>query len=129
MDEEQTMEQKERRLPGPDHPITIAESGERYVVRLDGHVIADTTGALVLSEANYPAVPYFLLADVDTTLLRESSTTTYCPYKGDASYYSIAGPERVVEDAIWYYAEPYPAVAEIAGYVAFYPERVDISGS
>jgi uncharacterized protein (DUF427 family) len=114
---------KEPKIPGPDHPITIEPTDTHVVVRSDGHIIADTTKALILREAGYEAVYYIPLTDVDQARLRPSPTTTYCPYKGDASYYSLA----TIEDAVWTYTEPYPAVAAIAGHVAFYPDRVRIS--
>ncbi len=123
------METRQKMIPGPDHPITIETSGERFVVRSGDRVVADSTATLTLREAAYPPVQYFPMADVDRTLLRPSATSTYCPFKGDASYYSVAGPDGDVEDAIWTYLEPYPAVQTIAGYLAFYPDRVDISTS
>ena len=111
--------------PGPDHPITVTSNPTRIVVQVAGRVVADTRRALTLREADYPPVQYIPMADVDSALLERSKTTTYCPYKGDASYYSIPeGGERSV-DAIWVYESPYPAVAEIKDHVAFYPDRVD----
>ncbi|MBM2615921.1 DUF427 domain-containing protein [Actinoplanes sp. LDG1-06] len=111
--------------PGPDHPITITPSEAHIVVKAGGKVVADTRNALSLQEANYPAVPYIPLTDVDQSLLERTETTTYCPYKGDASYYSIpSGGDKAV-DAIWVYENPRPAVAEIKDHVAFYPNRVD----
>jgi uncharacterized protein (DUF427 family) len=121
------MTTREQRIPGPDHPITIAPTDQRFVVRAHGKVVADSSATLTLSEAAYPPVQYFPLADVDEAVLRPSSSSTYCPYKGDASYYSIAVADGEIDDAIWTYTEPYPAVAEIAGHVAFYPDRVDIA--
>jgi uncharacterized protein (DUF427 family) len=118
---------REPRVPGPDHPITIEASDQRFVVRAGGQVVADSVATLTLSEAAYPPVQYFPMDDVEQGLLRTSSTSTYCPYKGDASYYSIAGPDGDVEDAIWTYVDPYPAVRAIAGYLAFYPDRVSIT--
>ena len=112
------------RIPGPDHPITIERNPRRVVVTLGGKVIADTTDALTLREARYPPVHYIPRKDVSATLER-SNHTTYCPYKGDASYFSIpAGGERS-RNAIWSYEAPYDAVAEIREYLAFYPDRVD----
>jgi uncharacterized protein (DUF427 family) len=121
--------ERETRIPGPDHPITIETSDEHVVVSAGDRVVADSTAALVLREAAYPPVYYIPLADVDATLLRPSSTQTYCPYKGDASYHSVAGPDGEIVDAIWTYLEPYPAVGEIAGHVAFYPDRVRITAT
>ena len=113
--------------PGPQHPITVEPASARVVVSAGGTPVADTAAALALQEAAYPTVYYVPLADVRADVLRPSDHTTYCPYKGDASYYSIATPEGELTDAVWFYAEPYPAVAPIAGHVAFYAHRVDIT--
>ena len=111
--------------PGPDHPITVTSNPARIVVTVAGKVVADTRRALTLQESTYPAVQYIPIDDVDRSLLERTATATYCPFKGDASYYSIpVGGERSV-DAIWVYETPYPAVAEIKDHVAFYPDRVD----
>jgi uncharacterized protein (DUF427 family) len=116
----------EPKIPGPDHPITVAASPARVVVSAGDRIIADTTHALEMREASYPAVIYVPLADVDPKVLAESGTTSYCPYKGEAAYYSVTTHDGVIEDALWYYPEPYDAVAEIAGHAAFYPDRVQI---
>ncbi len=117
----------EMKLPGPDHQITIDPSTDRVVVRRGETTIAASTSTLVLRESNYPPVRYIPLADVDRSLLTPSDLTTYCPYKGDASYYSISAGEERGTDAVWFYDQPYPAVAEIKGHVAFYPDRVEIA--
>lgn len=113
------------KVPGPDHPITIVPSPNRVRVRFGGQTIADTTRALVLREAAYPPVFYIPRADAALDLLTRTQTQTYCPYKGNASYYSIAAGGRVAADAIWSYEEPYQAMSAIAGHLAFYPNRVD----
>jgi len=115
-------------IPTEDHPITIAPTGSRVVVRVGGTVIADSSHALTLQESSYPPVQYIPLADVDPAVLRPSDTATYCPYKGEASYYSVqpAGGDEV-EDAIWTYRDPYAAVAPIAGHVAFFPDRAEVT--
>ncbi|PZV33087.1 DUF427 domain-containing protein [Mesorhizobium kowhaii] len=119
------MIEKSIKIPGPDHPITIEANPDRVVVTLRGQTIADTAAALTLREAAYPAVQYIPRRDVDMAALMRSDHTTYCPYKGDASYFSIpAGGDRSV-NAVWSYETPFPAMAEIKGYVAFYPDRVD----
>ena len=115
------------KIPGQDHPITIEPAGQRITVRVGERVVADTTAALTLREAGYRPVHYIPIDDVDQTMLRSSSTSTYCPYKGDASYYSIEGPDGVVQDAIWTYEHPYEAVETIAGHLAFYADRVEIT--
>jgi len=113
------------KLPGPDHPITIAPNGKRVRVTFAGEVIADTRRALTLKEANYPPVQYIPRADAAMRLLRKTEHHTVCPYKGEATYFSIAAGGRTAENAVWSYEEPYPAMADIAGYLAFYPNRVD----
>jgi uncharacterized protein (DUF427 family) len=122
---EQALGTKPVKIPGPDHPITIQHSSDLVVVKVAGRVVADTAHALMLREASYPPVPYIPRKDVDMTLLKRTDHSTYCPYKGDCSYYSIpAGGERSV-NAVWSYEAPYAAVSEIKDYVAFYPNRVD----
>ncbi len=120
------MSATEPKLPGPDHPITIEPHPARVVVRVGDHVVADSDQALALHEAGYPPVFYLPLADLDQAVLRDSETTTWCPYKGTASYYSIDTGDGVVADAIWYYPEAHEAVGEISGHAAFYPDRVQI---
>ena len=119
------MTEKPIKIPGPDHPITIEPNPKRVVVTLGGKETANTTAALTLREANYPAVQYIPRADVDMSLLERTDHSSYCPYKGDASYFSIpAGAERAV-NGVWSYETPYDAVAQIRDHVAFYPDRVD----
>jgi uncharacterized protein (DUF427 family) len=118
---------REIKTPGPEHPITITPSGDYVVVRSGAATIADSRSTLVLREANYPPVHYLPIADVDRSQLAASELTSYCPYKGDASYYSIAGDGERGSDAVWFYDDPYPAVAEIKGHVAFYSDRVELS--
>jgi uncharacterized protein (DUF427 family) len=114
------------RTPGPDHPITVEPTGARVIVRAGGRVVADTGRALTLREADYPAVQYIPRADVAEGALRPTDTRTYCPYKGDASYFALTGPGGEVADAVWSYERPYEAVGAIAGHVAFYPQHVEI---
>ena len=121
------MTEKSVRIPGPDHPITVEPNPGRVVVAFGGKVIADTEAALTLREAAYPPVQYIPREDVDMAALTRSAKTSHCPYKGEASYFSIAvGGERGV-DAIWTYETPHEAVAAIKNHLAFYPDRVDIT--
>jgi uncharacterized protein (DUF427 family) len=114
--------------PSAGHPITIEPTPGRVQVRINGELVADTTAALVLQEATLPAVQYIPLADIVQDRLTRTDTATYCPFKGDASYYSVTtAAGDTVEDAIWFYEEPYPAVAAIAGHVAFYPNKAEIT--
>jgi uncharacterized protein (DUF427 family) len=120
-----TMNTRQPKVPGPDHPITLSANPARVLVRVAGTLIADTREALTLREASYPPVQYIPRKDVDMKLLQRTDNATYCPYKGDCSYYSIpSGGERSV-NAVWTYENPYNAVAQIKDYVAFYPNRVD----
>ncbi|MEH3141933.1 MAG: DUF427 domain-containing protein [Mycobacterium kyogaense] len=112
--------------PSSDHPITVTPTGHRVVVRIAGEVIADTRAALTLQESNYPAVQYIPISDVDAEKLQRSDTGTYCPFKGDAGYYDVRTAGDTVADAVWTYEQPYPAVAAIAGHVAFYPSKADV---
>jgi len=120
---------REMKTPGPDHPITVEKNPARVTVKVGDQVVADTTAALVLQESNYPPVQYVPLADVDPALIEATDTSTYCPYKGDASYYTLVTEAGELKDAIWTYRAPYPAVAEIADHVAFYPNKVEITQS
>ncbi len=111
--------------PSAKHPITVTPTAGRVVVTVAGKVVADSRNALTLQESTYPAVQYVPIADVDAALLERTSTESYCPFKGEASYYSIPAGGAKAVDAIWEYREPHDAVAEIKDHVAFYPDRVD----
>ncbi len=111
--------------PGPDHPITITDNANRIRVMLGGFIVAETTRALTLQEGTYPPVQYIPREDVNMDLLDRTDHHTQCPYKGEASYYTVTAGGLERENAVWSYEEPHPAVGRIAGYVAFYPDRVD----
>jgi len=113
------------KLPGLDHPIAIAPNSRRVRVTLNGRVVAESARALLMREGNYPPVFYIPREDADAALLERTDHSTYCPYKGDASYFSIRVGDRLAENAIWTYEQPYSAVAEIKNYLAFYSNRVD----
>jgi uncharacterized protein (DUF427 family) len=119
------MTTKTVKIPGPDHPITIEPTPRRVLVTLRGTVIADSRNALTLREAAYGPVQYIPRADVDFSQLERSAHTSYCPFKGDAAYYSIAGGGAASLNAVWTYEAPFEAVAAIRDHLAFYPERVD----
>jgi uncharacterized protein (DUF427 family) len=112
-------------IPGPDHPIEIQPNAARVVVTVGGKVIADTRGALTLREAAYPPVQYIPRQDVDMAALTRSDHATYCPYKGEASYFSVPAGGNRSTNAVWTYETPFPSMAAIKDYVAFYPDRVD----
>jgi uncharacterized protein (DUF427 family) len=125
MEQNAQAQAKPIKIPGPEHPISVERNSSRVAVSVAGRVVADTREALTLREARYPAVQYIPRKDVDMTLLVRTDRTTYCPYKGDASYFSIPfGGERAI-DAVWSYEAPYAAVAVIKDHLAFYPDRVD----
>jgi uncharacterized protein (DUF427 family) len=113
--------------PTAEHPIAIEPTAGRVVVKIAGQVVAYTAGALTLEEAGYGPVQYIPVHDVDQSVLRLSETSSYCPYKGEAGYFTadIAGMEPL-EDVAWFYEEPYASVGEIANHVAFYTDRAEV---
>ena len=113
------------KLPGPDHPITVARNEKRVRVEFAGRTVAYTANALTLTEASYKPVLYIPRSDADMTLLAATDHHTHCPYKGDASYFTLTVDGRSAENAVWSYEQPYPAMSEIKEFLAFYPDRVD----
>ena len=113
------------KIPGPEHPITIGPTAGRVVVKAGGQVVADSRNALTLREASYPAVQYIPRADVVMELLVRSDHASHCPYKGEASYFSIPAAGEKAANAVWTYEHPYDAVASIREHLAFYPDRID----
>jgi len=111
--------------PGPDHPITIEPNPHRVRVLVGGVIVAETTRALTLKEARLPPVQYIPREDAKMAFFEATTRTTHCPYKGDASYFSLKAGDKRADNAVWSYVEPYPSVAGIAGHLAFYPDRVD----
>jgi uncharacterized protein (DUF427 family) len=117
-------ESKPVKIPGPDHPIVIDRHPMRVIVKAGGKTIADTREALALREAKYPVVLYIPRKDADMSVLKRTDHSTHCPYKGDASYFSLPGTQGA--NAVWSYETPHAAVAEIREHLAFYPDRVTI---
>jgi uncharacterized protein (DUF427 family) len=116
------------KIPDATHPITVKPTGSHVTVRVGGVTVAESDNALSLAEASYPVVQYIPLTDVDQNLLSRTDSHTYCPYKGEASYYSVQTPDGQTEtDLIWTYEQPYDAVSEIAGHVAFYGNRAEVT--
>jgi uncharacterized protein (DUF427 family) len=113
------------KLPGPDHPIAIEPNARRVRITFNGKVVAESDRSLVMREGKYPPVAYVPREDADASLLERTDHASHCPYKGNASYFSIRAGDRVAENAIWTYEQPYPAVAAIKDCLAFYPNRVD----
>jgi uncharacterized protein (DUF427 family) len=122
------MSHPEIKEPSAGHPITIEPTQGRVQVRVNGELVADTTAALGLKEATLPLVQYIPLTDVVQERITRTDTSSYCPFKGEAGYYSVTtSAGDTVKDAIWTYEQPYPAVAAIAGHVAFYPNKAEIT--
>ena len=109
----------------PDHPIEITRNSRRIRVFFGGRVVADSARALTLKEARYPFVQYIPREDADMSAFSRTAHRTHCPYKGDASYFTLSVGDRRAENAVWSYEQPFPAMAQIAGHLAFYPDRVD----
>ncbi len=116
---------KEIKIPGPDHPITISPTEGKVRVIVAGRIVAESQSALRLDEQGYPPVYYLPRDDADMSLLVQTTHYTYCPYKGDCTYFSIPIGGAKSEYAVWTYEKPYEAVADIKDYLAFYPTRVD----
>ncbi len=112
------------KIPGPDHPITLSAAPGPMEALFEGHLIARSEDVLMLAEADYPPVAYFPRADVEMAVFAKTERNTHCPYKGEASYYSLERDGRVAENVAWSYEEPYPAMAAIKGRLAFYPNVV-----
>jgi uncharacterized protein (DUF427 family) len=122
------MKEKQVKFPGPEHQISIQRNPARVVVTVASRVAADTRNALTLCEAEYPPVQYIPPEDVDFSQLQRTDHVTYYAYKGNCNYYSVPAGGKKSIHAVWSYEDPFPAVEQIRGYVAFYPERVDEIG-
>jgi uncharacterized protein (DUF427 family) len=108
-----------------DHPITCAKEPGRVQVLFEGHSIATSDDVLVLREEGHEPVRYFPREHVAMAFLRKTDKVTHCPYKGDAAYFTIYRDGQVIDNAVWSYEDPYPAVGGIGNRVAFYPEHVE----
>ena len=95
------MKEKQVKLPGPDHPISVQRNSARVVVSVAGRVVADTRNALTLREVAYPAVQYIPAEDVDFSQLERTDHVTYCPYKGHCNYYSVPVGGKKSVNAVW----------------------------
>jgi uncharacterized protein (DUF427 family) len=109
------MKEKQVKLSGPDHPISIQRSPARVVVSVAGRVVADTRNALTLREAAYSPVPYIPREDVDFSQLERTQYATYFPYKGDCNDYSVPAGAKKSVNAVWSYEDPFAAVVQIQG--------------
>ena len=109
------------------HKIRIEDEPRRVRGLVGGRVVFDTRGARLLHEGRLPVRVYVPREDVDRSLLVPSDKRTHCPFKGDASYWSLLVDGRTVEDAFWVYEDPKPEVAAIAGYLAPYDDKLTLS--
>jgi uncharacterized protein (DUF427 family) len=112
--------------PGPDHPITLEPATRRWRACFRDHVLADTDDAVILHEADLPPVVYFPRADVAMEYMGRTERHTHCPYKGEASYYTLTMDGKVAENVAWSYEHPLDSVSRIEGMIAFYPDRVEV---
>lgn len=106
--------------------VDALPSSRHIEVKIDGVTVADSSKPTLLFETGLPTRYYLPLTDVRMDLLRDSETTSQCPYKGEASYYSVELDGELVEDIVWYYKYPVEESSRIAGMVSFYNEKVDI---
>ncbi len=107
------------------HAITITPNPNQVKVTFNGTVIADTSRALTLREGPVPPAQYLPREDVTMSYLRPTTHSTHCPFKGDASYFTVSVKGKTAENAVWTYETPLASVADIKDYVAFYPEKMD----
>ena len=108
-----------------DH-IKVAAATGTWIVRADGAILGETKNALEITEGTYPAVIYFPRNDIATAFLDPSDTTSHCPWKGNASYYSIQTNSALITDAAWSYEQPITDMKAITGYLAFYSDKVTV---
>jgi len=114
------------KTPGPDHPITLEPAANRWRAKFAGHVIADSAEALILQESTYPPVVYFPRADVEMGYMSRTDRGTHCPYKGDASYFTVLMDGQFAENAVWTYEQPFPAMEALEGRLAFYTDKIEV---
>lgn len=108
-----------------DH-IRIKQASGKWVVRADGAILGESLKALELREGDYAPVIYFPREDIAMDFLDKSDTTTHCPHKGDASYYSISAESSTIHNAAWSYESPFETVAPIKDHLAFYTDKVTV---
>jgi uncharacterized protein (DUF427 family) len=108
------------------HTITITPADAHVEVRVDGHTVAESDRPVLLEETGLPTRYYLPRDDVRTELLRATDTSTRCPYKGQASYWSLEVEGRTHDDVVWSYETPIPEAEAITGLLCFYNERVDL---
>jgi uncharacterized protein (DUF427 family) len=114
----------EMKPPSAGHPIAISKLSTRLVVRFKGVIVAQSDNALKLDQTGYPAVFYVPRSEIYGLHFRRTDHSTYCPYKGRASFFSLVAFDQTNENAVWTYEDPHPALVEIKNHVAFYADKV-----
>lgn len=109
----------------PDYAVTIRPAGKTVTIIVDGRLIAESDNALLVSETRHSDVYYLPREDVDLSQLRRTDLSTYCPFKGHASYWSLPGNPGC-ENFVWSYEDPYPEVEGIRDYLSFYTDKVSL---
>ena len=112
-------------IEGPRHRILFGTFPRRVRAVFDGKVVLDTRRGRLLHESNLLPALYVPIDDVDSSLLRRTELTTHCPFKGDASYWSIVTGDRTAENAVWGYEQPLAGAEWLSGYVGLYWDRLD----
>ena len=114
----------------PDHVASFEYPKDNYLVKVGNSTIVDTNNAVLLKEVSpkgaYPPVLYFPIKDTQKEFLTPTDLHTFCPLKGEASYYSLSIDGQELENTVWYYPEPLEHVKELSGYLSFYADKVDI---
>ncbi len=114
-----------QKIPGPDHPITLAPADKKLRVIFRGQTIAESAAALVMQEASYSPVFYFPRNDVKMAMLARTQHNSWCPYKGEASYFTMLAEDGREENSVWSYETPFEPVGGIRELLAFYPNKID----
>lgn len=109
----------------PNHRVDVEPETRRVRVKRGGAIIAESEATLTVLETNHDPVTYFPRQDVRFDFLEATSHQTFCPFKGDASYWSIRVGDDLQENSVWSYQDPFPQVERLKGYLAFYPDRVE----
>lgn len=110
----------------PDHRIELAPAGRPMQAVIGSVIVAQSSDAIALHEADYPPIYYFPRGDVNMALLSRTSHSTHCPFKGDASYWTVVAGDRSEENAAWSYETPFDEMRAIAGMIAFYQDKVKL---
>jgi uncharacterized protein (DUF427 family) len=109
----------------PDHKVDLIKSDKHVLVIFNGEVVADSERTIIVDESGHSIVYYFPRSDVRMDYMQRTDHHTYCPFKGEASYYTLTVGDKKEENAVWTYEEPYDQVRELKNYLAFYANRVD----